>query len=222
MPTGILRMCAISRKSMMSSVRRRCADFLQHGGPMAEQLPREAAPHLQGAPRHDVVERRHALEQGDVLEGAGDTLAGGEIGAHVVPPLALERDHTLLRVIEAVDDVEHRRLAGAVGANDGAHLALADIEGDVAQRAHAAEGERHVFQREQHIAGERSRQHPSSRASARRRPSFGGLPQGLGGVGRVGLHIDDAHVAPHCCPCGRPRRSPRCRNGNPGSRRTAP
>ena len=46
--------------------------------------------------------------------------------------LALEGDAALLRLIEAVDDVEHRGLAGAVRADDGADLALADVEGDVA------------------------------------------------------------------------------------------
>ena len=65
--------------------------------------------------------------------------------------LALEGDAALLRMIEAVDDVQHRRLAGAVRADDGADLALADVEGDVAQRLHAAERQRDVLDREQHI-----------------------------------------------------------------------
>src|SRR5207244_9865435 len=57
------------------------------------------------------------------------------------------------RVVEAVDDVEHRGLAGAVGPDDGANLALADVERDAGDRLDAAEGERDVLDREQHIAG---------------------------------------------------------------------
>ena len=56
-------------------------------------------------------------------------------------------------MVEAVDDVEHRGLAGAVRADDGADLALADIERDVGDRLHAAERERDVLDREQHVAG---------------------------------------------------------------------
>ena len=60
---------------------------------------------------------------------------------HPPPGLALEDDDALLRMIEAVDDVEHRGLAGAVGADDRQHLAGADLEADLAQRLDAAEGE---------------------------------------------------------------------------------
>ena len=47
-------------------------DLLLHGRAMAEELPEEVGLHLDRAARHDVVERRHALEQRDVLERAGD------------------------------------------------------------------------------------------------------------------------------------------------------
>ena len=47
-------------------------DLLGESGPVADELPEEAAAHLEGAAGHDVVECRHALEEGDVLEGAGD------------------------------------------------------------------------------------------------------------------------------------------------------
>jgi hypothetical protein len=43
--------------------------------------------------------------------------------------LAAQDDLALLRVIDAVDHVQHRALAGAVGADDGADLVLADVEG---------------------------------------------------------------------------------------------
>jgi hypothetical protein len=53
-------------------------DLLAQGGSVPHELPEEAAAHLQRPAGHDVVERGHALEQGDVLEGAGDALACGE------------------------------------------------------------------------------------------------------------------------------------------------
>ena len=62
------------------------------------------------------------------------------------------RDLALLRVVEAVDDVQHRRLAGAVRADDRPDLALADVEGDVLDRGHAAEAQRDVAELHQHVA----------------------------------------------------------------------
>jgi hypothetical protein len=41
---------------------------------------------------------------------------------------ALEGDGALLRVVEPVDDVEHRRLARAIRPDDRADLALHDVE----------------------------------------------------------------------------------------------
>ena len=40
-------------------------------GPEVERLPQEVAAHLEVAPGHEVVEHRHALEESNVLEGAG-------------------------------------------------------------------------------------------------------------------------------------------------------
>jgi hypothetical protein len=44
-----------------------------------------------------------------------------------------------LRMIKPVDDVEHRRLAGAVGPDDRADLTLVNVEADILDRLHAAE-----------------------------------------------------------------------------------
>ena len=46
-------------------------------------LLNEAGLDLQVAAGHDVVEHRHAGEQRDVLEGAGDTVLGCLVGVHV-------------------------------------------------------------------------------------------------------------------------------------------
>ncbi len=74
---------------------------------------------------HDVVQHGHALEQRDVLERARNALPRGGGGMHLAPLLAPEHDAALLRVIDAVDHVQHRTLARAVGADDRADLVLA-------------------------------------------------------------------------------------------------
>src|SRR6266545_8278681 len=117
-----------------------------------QQLPEEAAAHLQGPPRHDIVERGHAFEQRYVLERACNATPRRLVGPHCRAPLALEDDAAVLRVIEAVDDVEQRGLARAVGADNGADLAFADIEGNAADCLDAAECERDVLDCEQHLA----------------------------------------------------------------------
>ena len=127
-------------------------DFFPHRRSVAQQLPEEAAVHLERAAGHDVVERGHGLEQRDVLKGAGDAAGRRLVRQHGRMRDALESDAARLRTIEAVDDVQHRRLAGAVGADDGADLALLDVERDIGQRVDAAEGERNALDREQHLA----------------------------------------------------------------------
>src|SRR5262249_9400218 len=62
---------------------------------------------------------------------------------------ALERDAPPVRMVEAVDDVEHRGLAGAVRADNGADFAAGDIEGDFGQRLDASEREGDVFDGEE-------------------------------------------------------------------------
>src|SRR5207248_10212145 len=57
-------------------------DLLLQRGPPLDRLREQAVAHLQSAPRHDVVERRHALEEGHVLEGARNALGGSDVGAH--------------------------------------------------------------------------------------------------------------------------------------------
>ena len=67
---------------MISSQTRAVFDLLVERRSEAQRLPEEAALHPQVAAGHDVVERRHALEQGDVLERAGDALRRRLVGLH--------------------------------------------------------------------------------------------------------------------------------------------
>jgi hypothetical protein len=70
-------------------------------------------------PELDVLEHRHALEQRDVLEGAGDAAARAAVGGQGEQVVAGEPHRAGRGPVETRDDVEQRRLAGAVGADDG-------------------------------------------------------------------------------------------------------
>ena len=104
--------------------------------PPIERLHQPGLLHLQHPTGHDVVEGRHALEQGDVLEGPGDALLGRLMRAHLLAGDALIGDFAFLWVVEAVDNIKHRRLACPVRANDGADFMGLDIKADIGQRLH--------------------------------------------------------------------------------------
>jgi hypothetical protein len=127
--------------------------LLALGGAEPERLLEEVALHAQVAAGHDVVEHAHALEQRQVLEGTRDAGLGHLARVHVLEGLAAQRDRAFLRRVDAVDAVQHRALAGAVRADDGAHLVLAHVEADVGQRLHAAEAQADVPHIENHLRG---------------------------------------------------------------------
>src|SRR3989441_12547545 len=62
----------------------------------------------------DVLEHGHLLEGDDVLERARDALLHDLVRAHPEHVAAVELDVARVRPVEARDDVEERRLAGAV------------------------------------------------------------------------------------------------------------
>ena len=128
-------------------------ELLALGAPEVDRLLEERRLHPQVAAGHDVVQHRHALEQRDVLERARDALARGLVRAPsacaCVPRNVIAPE---LRMVDAVDHVEHRALARAVRPDDRADLVLAHVEAHVGERLHAAEGERDVLEREDHVA----------------------------------------------------------------------
>ena len=104
-----------------------------------------------------VLQHGGVLEQLDVLEGAGNAQAGHAVrrlggqlqqavGAGVVDLARGGR-------VDAADEVEHRGLAGAVGADQGEHLAPAHVEADVVHGQHAAEADAEVAGGKQHFLG---------------------------------------------------------------------
>src|SRR3546814_8564484 len=100
-------------------------DLLAPVGAPVDRLLEQVALHLQHAAGHDVVEGGHAFEQRHVLESARDALARRDVGAHGPALDAAKLDAALLRMIEAVDDVQHRGLAGAVRSEE--HTSLQSL-----------------------------------------------------------------------------------------------
>ena len=185
---------------MIRSTTRAVRGLLALGArPSRERLLEQVGAHLQVAPGHDVVEHAHALEEREVLEGARDAHLGHLARVHVAEGLAAQADRALLRLVDAVDAVEHRALAGAVRADDGADLVLADVEADVGQRLHAAEAQADVAHVEDDVAG--------LRAAARRGRPSRGPAHGARTTGTSTILQRRRDLAA----CGRPRTSPRSR-----------
>ena len=111
------------------------------GRAAVEQRRKDRARALQR--QQQIVLDRMALEHGRLLELAADAHHGdlGLVMARQVD-VAVEKHLALVGPRLAGDDVHHRRLAGAVRADDGAHLALVDDEGQIVDGAEAVEGDR--------------------------------------------------------------------------------
>ena len=120
--------------------------------------------------------------------------AAAVVRVHVAARFAAKRDRALLRPVDAVDDVQHRALARAVGADDRAHLVLAHVERDVGQRLDAAERERDV----RRARGSRRRSAaPSALTRLTRRAA---LPRRAKRASLRRSQVGSDHAA-----CGRPR-----------------
>src|SRR5215468_7002846 len=78
---------------------------------------------------------------------------------HLAAHFAAELDPSLLRMVDAVDDVQHRAFSGAVGADDGADLVLSNIAADPRKGFHAAKRERDPLQLENDVADAALRSH---------------------------------------------------------------
>jgi hypothetical protein len=75
-----------------------------------------------------ILQQRGVGEQLDILEGPRDAQAGDGVWRRAGDVLAVEHQLAFGGVIDPADQIEDRRLAGAIGADDRKHLALLDIE----------------------------------------------------------------------------------------------
>ena len=111
-----------------------------------------------------VLQDGGVLEQLDVLERARDPQAGDAVrwlGCQLDHPVgAGVVDMAGGGGVDAADEVEHRGLAGAVGADQGEHLALVDIEADIADGQYAAEADAQVAGGQEDVGGHFFTVHP--------------------------------------------------------------
>ena len=122
-------------------------------GPAHRGQEQNLLPELGGGvavPAHQQVgQHRGVLEQLYVLKGAGDAEPGDLVRRDLGDVAALEEQLARGRVVEPRDQVEDRRLAGAVGADDGEDLALLDAEAHAVDCLEAAELQRDAVDREE-------------------------------------------------------------------------
>ena len=88
---------------------------------------------------HHVVDDGEARERPELLECARDAQAAHVVGRETRETRSIQVDRAGVGAIEAADDLEERRLAGSVRADDPDQLAGLHVERDVAVRGDAAE-----------------------------------------------------------------------------------
>ena len=101
----------------------------------------------------DVFEHRHARKGAHDLKGASDPAAADLVGPQAGDRLAGEAYRAAIGGEKPVDDVEQRRLAGAVRADDAVEPALGKGEVDPVQRAQPAERDPDIAQHQKIGAG---------------------------------------------------------------------
>ena len=102
---------------------------------------------------HHVVEHGHRTKEGNVLKGARDAEADHVVRPHLEHGVAVEERRAAAGPVDAGDDVEERRLAGAVGTDQRDDLALVDVERDAVECHHTTEPDAEVAHLEQRHIG---------------------------------------------------------------------
>ena len=85
------------------------------------------------------------LEQADVLEGSGDAGTHDLIGLFAVHPGSVQPELAFGGLVHAGQQVEHRGLAGAVGADQANEFALVDGHVEVGHGFQTTEGDAEMF-----------------------------------------------------------------------------
>ena len=93
-----------------------------------------------GVAEEDVLGDGELGEEQELLVDGGDAAAGGLARGDGGELLVAEADAAAVGGVGAGDDLDERRLAGAVFAEERVDLAGAEVEGDVVQHADAGEG----------------------------------------------------------------------------------
>ena len=86
----------------------------------------------------EILRHRHAGDEAGLLIDHSDAVAARQSGTGDLHPLAFDADFSLRRRHRAGEDLDQRRFAGAVLAENGVHLAAPEIEVDVFESGDAA------------------------------------------------------------------------------------
>ncbi len=113
---------------------------------LVQQLLRQCLGTVEAVLRDDaqVLQHRHRRKEASELEGAPHAHRIDEVRRTPGDVLALVDDLAAVRRFQPGDEVEHRRLAGAVRADDAGDLAALDLEAGAVNRLDAAEALRDV------------------------------------------------------------------------------
>ena len=109
---------AAPRRSSSSPPRRHSPRSISAKRGRGRARPRSRGATRACMPDQHVLDRGHVGEQPDVLEGAAHAQRGDLVGPAADQRLAAEGDLAGVGLVETGEDVEQRRLAGAVGADD--------------------------------------------------------------------------------------------------------
>jgi hypothetical protein len=115
----------------------------------AEDRAHDAAAEARMHADQYVLQRRHVLEEPDVLEGAADASLRERVRRLAGEVLAAEGDRAVGRLVDPGEHVEERRLAGPVGADQADDRACRDEEVHVVDGDEAAELLAHLLCDEQ-------------------------------------------------------------------------
>ena len=124
-------------------------DLLAPRPPEPHGTGRQTRPHEGVTTQHQVVDDVEVLEKRQVLERPGHTGGGDARRPHADQLRPLEEQGPPVGVVDAADAVEYRRLAGAVGADQGHEFAGAHVERHPVEGLHPAEGEAHALDGQQ-------------------------------------------------------------------------
>jgi hypothetical protein len=141
------RLDAHQRQKLAGAVHRLRLGAMRLG--QAEHQAEEAAADLGMKDDQHVFQHRHLAEQAAVLEGPAHAARRDLVRRHAVDALALEADLAGGRAHVAGDDVEQRRLAGAVRPDQRPDFARVGVEGHAGQRLEPGEMHRQVTDLEQ-------------------------------------------------------------------------
>ena len=119
------------------TARPNCSGKVAHALLGACEVEERALRRLAG--EDDVLRHAHDRDEHEALVHHPDPVVDRVVRRVDEDPLAVQPDLALVRVVEPVEDVHEGRLARAVLAEEGVHLALRELEVDLVVREHSGE-----------------------------------------------------------------------------------